>query len=102
VPHGTRVAFIQSVGGTSTLSTTITGLTVGSFYTLQFRANARNGDPPQASYALNGAAPVSFTASPPRQRRPRWRSATQRPRTARCLWMTSRLLGPVPTSRCRT
>lgn len=64
VPQGTRVAFIQSVGGTSTLSTTITGLTVGSFYTLQFRANARNGDPPQASYSLNGAAPVSFTASP--------------------------------------
>jgi|GEM_PF-6694257 len=64
VPHGTRVAFIQSTGLTSTLSTTITGLTVGKLYRVSFRANARNGDPPEPSYRINGGAEVDFNVSP--------------------------------------
>lgn len=64
VPHGTRVAFIQSTGLASTLSTTITGLTVGKLYRVQFRANARGGEPPEPSYRINGGADVAFNVSP--------------------------------------
>lgn len=70
VPNGTRVAFLESVTGvTSTLSTTITGLTVGTSYLVQFRVNQRdlggpNSRTPVSSYRLNGAAPVSFPANP--------------------------------------
>lgn len=64
VPQGTRVAFIQSVGGISTLSTTITGLTEGKLYRLRFRANARSGGVPEPSYRINGGAAVAFTVTP--------------------------------------
>ncbi len=67
VPNGTRVAFIQSDSGiTSTLSTTVTGLVVGTSYRVQFRANSRTGSTaPAAAYRLNGGAPVSFSVDPP-------------------------------------
>ncbi|MEZ0273989.1 MAG: choice-of-anchor Q domain-containing protein, partial [Roseimicrobium sp.] len=65
VPEGTQVAFIQSNGAVSTLSTTITGLVAGATYRIQFRANAgAAGTLPSASYRINGQAPVSFPVSP--------------------------------------
>jgi hypothetical protein len=41
VPDGTNVAFIQSLGGNSSLSTVISNLTVGQTYKVNFRVNAR-------------------------------------------------------------
>ena len=64
VPHGTRVAFIQSVGATSTLSTTITGLVPGTEYALQFRANSRIGGAPQPTCRINGGDAEAFTVLP--------------------------------------
>lgn len=64
VPHGTRVAFIQSMGGTSTLSTTITGLVPGNEYVLQFRANARSGGTPEPACRINGGDAVPFVVTP--------------------------------------
>ena len=66
IPNGTRVAFVQSNAGLkSSLSTTITGLVVGTHYRVQFRANRRSGlGTPAPSYRLNGAAPVRFIATP--------------------------------------
>lgn len=66
VPNGSNVAFIQSTGiGSITLSTTITGLTAGRTYRLQFRANCRGAyTPPIATYAIANGVPVPFTASP--------------------------------------
>jgi sugar lactone lactonase YvrE len=50
-PQGANVAFIQTVGTTNTLSTTITGLTPGVKYAVTCRANARVGLPPTYPYA---------------------------------------------------
>lgn len=66
VPDGANVAFIQSTGiGSTTLSTTLTGLTAGRSYRLIFRANSRPAyTPPIASYSIAGGTPVAFVASP--------------------------------------
>lgn len=65
IPDGARVAFIQSLGSTTTLSTTITGLTKGKVYHLKFRANARSNPTfPTGSYRINGAAPSVFFVRP--------------------------------------
>ena len=65
IPDGSRVALIQSVGSKVTLSTTLTGLTMGTVYHLKFRTNARGGPTfPTGSYQINGAAPVIFFARP--------------------------------------
>lgn len=65
VPHGTKVAFIQSTGAARTLSTTITGLTAGQNYTVSFRANSRAGfGALEYTWSLNGGAFVPFTAAP--------------------------------------
>ncbi|MBC8096476.1 MAG: right-handed parallel beta-helix repeat-containing protein, partial [Akkermansiaceae bacterium] len=64
-PHGANVAFVQSTGSGSTLSTTITGLTSGAPYRVSFRANSRSQVvAPNPSWSLNGGAFVPFTASP--------------------------------------
>src|SRR5688572_8334898 len=67
VPEGSNVAFIQSGANIlETLGTTISGLAPGTAYTVRFRANQRAGyGAPTPSYALNGGAPVSFSAAPP-------------------------------------
>ncbi len=63
IPNGTRVAFIQSTGGTTTLSTTITGLTAGTWYRVQFRANSRSATSlVGATYKVDGGAAMSFAA----------------------------------------
>ena len=65
-PSGVNVAFIQSVSNeTNTLSTTITGLTIGGTYQVSFRANCRSSYPvPDGTWSLNGGNFVPFTASP--------------------------------------
>lgn len=65
IPNGTKVAFVQSTGGGSTLATTITGLTPGAPYRVSFRANSRSQVvAPNPSWSVNGAEFVPFTASP--------------------------------------
>ncbi len=66
IPDGANVAFIQSTGaGSTSLSTTISGLTAGQGYKLRFRANCRSAyTAPTASFAINGVAPVAFSAAP--------------------------------------
>ncbi len=65
IPQGANVAFVQSVGSGSTLSTTITGLTSSVPYRVSFRANSRSiVVVPNPSWSLNGGAFVPFTASP--------------------------------------
>jgi hypothetical protein len=63
VPQGTRVAFLRSEGATTTLSTTITGLTVGTHYRVQFRTNVKAGGLALGSYSINGAVPVVFSVN---------------------------------------
>ena len=59
IPDGTKVAFIQS-GSTGdpvpgSLSTTISGLTVGTIYKVTLRANARSGQAPNLRMSIDGA-----------------------------------------------
>lgn len=60
VPDGNNVAFIQSNSEDpsvpSTLSTTITGLTVGTRYKVTFRANARGGQTPNVKIYIDDAS----------------------------------------------
>lgn len=63
VPDGARVAFVQSLGGMTTLSTTITGLTAGTWYRVQFRANSRIATSlVGAACRINGGEPMPFSA----------------------------------------
>jgi hypothetical protein len=58
IPAGNNVAFIQSnppdPGTPSTLSTTISGLTVGTTYKVTFRANARSANTPNVKVFIDG------------------------------------------------
>lgn len=66
-PDGANVAFIQCRPGHGrvAMSTTITGLTSGNVYHLQFRANARVGSGnPFATMRFNGGVEISFSVSP--------------------------------------
>jgi len=60
IPDGHNVAFIQAnpddPGTPSTLSTTISGLTVGTTYKVTFRANARGGNTPNVKIYLDSQA----------------------------------------------
>ncbi len=63
IPQGARVAFVQSTGGMSTLSTSITGLTAGTWYRVQFRANSRSATSlVGAACRINGGEPMPFGA----------------------------------------
>lgn len=53
VPDGRQVAFIQGVTANS-LRTTLSGLTAGSNYTVQFRANGRAGQVPLLHIGIDG------------------------------------------------
>ena len=65
IPVGPNVAFIQSANNTNTLSTTITGLTVGQSYVVNFRANCRAATgAPNPTWSLNGGGFTAFTAAP--------------------------------------
>ena len=60
IPAGNNVAFIQAnatdPGTPSTLSTTISGLTVGTTYKVTFRANATSTNVPNVKVYINGVA----------------------------------------------
>ncbi|MCX8108088.1 MAG: hypothetical protein N3G20_04720, partial [Verrucomicrobiae bacterium] len=60
IPHGNNVAFIQSnvddPSVPSTLSTTITGLTIGTRYKVTFRANARGGQTPNVKVYIDDSS----------------------------------------------
>jgi len=53
IPSGSQVAFIQNAAGSS-LSTTITELTVGETYTVNFRVNARGGNTANLRVNIDG------------------------------------------------
>src|SRR6266498_4927844 len=59
IPAGNNVAFLQAnvtdPGTPSTLSTTISGLGVGTKYKVTFRANARNTNTPNVKVYIAGA-----------------------------------------------
>src|SRR6187401_2896307 len=52
IPHGNKVAFLQSgaAGGTS-VTTSITGLTPDTVYKVSFRVNARSGQNPMLVFS---------------------------------------------------
>ncbi|MEK7676894.1 MAG: hypothetical protein AAB676_13760, partial [Verrucomicrobiota bacterium] len=58
IPHGNNVALIQAnvddPSTPSTLSTTISGLTVGTTYKVTFRANARSANTPNVKVYIDG------------------------------------------------
>ena len=66
ITEGTKAAFLQcfSDGVATTLSTTLTGLTVGTNYTVTFRTAGRQGPVPGSTWSINGGAPVAFNGSP--------------------------------------
>ena len=84
-PNGANVAFIQNnqddASIPSTLSTTISGLTVGTTYTVTFRANARSGNVPYAKVFIDGVAvllpggPDGLTVAPVAGSNPYWHLA---------------------------
>lgn len=53
-PDGVAVSFIQSAGGATTLSQSVTGLSIGTTYKVTARLNRRNG-------SLNGSAVAQVT-----------------------------------------
>ena len=76
IPAGNNVAFIQS-GSTGdpvagTLSTTISGLTVGTTYKVTLRANARGGQAPHLRISIDGTELLAMTMSPAGGANPYW------------------------------
>lgn len=63
IPNGAQVAFMQSLGATSDLSTVLGGLTIGQAYTLGFRFNARTATKPVLRVSLDGATSVDMKVS---------------------------------------
>jgi len=67
IPAGNNVAFIQAnvtdPGTPSTLSTTISGLVIGTKYKVTFRANARTANTPNVKIYID-AAPVLLPGGP--------------------------------------
>jgi hypothetical protein len=53
IPNGSQVAFIQN-GASSSLSATVSGLTVGTAYKVNFRVNARGGNTANLRVAIDG------------------------------------------------
>jgi hypothetical protein len=66
IPAGLNVAFLQSTAGGTNLSTTITGLTSGTAYRVNFRANARGGQAPNLKVQIDAVGQnVSLDFNPP-------------------------------------
>ncbi len=64
IPNGSQAAFIQSyTGGSSTLSTEITGLTAGQKYMVNFRLNARAGQTPFLKVGVDGQPIVNISTT---------------------------------------
>jgi hypothetical protein len=66
VPDGNNVAFIQSLGGNSSLSTVFSNLTVGQTYKVNFRVNARNSTNyiPNLNVSIDTSNIVNSTVTP--------------------------------------
>jgi hypothetical protein len=56
IPNGVAVAFVQSDGAASTISQTVNGLSIGSFYQIQARINSRafGGELPNIEISMGG------------------------------------------------
>lgn len=90
IPDGKQVLFIQSGGNTSetTVSTTISGLTVGTTYKVTLRANARGGQSPHLRISIDGTELLAFTMCSAGGSNPYWYIAFEFTATA-----TSHVLG---------
>lgn len=55
VPNGSNVVFLQSASGgpSAVLGTTLSGLTPGQAYKINFRANAKTGSLPSVRVAVD-------------------------------------------------
>ena len=62
IPDGKSVAFITADG--TSLSTTLSGLTVGKIYHVMFRANATAGQAPNAKVSIDGQEVLPVTVYP--------------------------------------
>jgi hypothetical protein len=92
IPDGNNVALIQAnvddPATPSTLSTTISGLTVGTTYKVTFRANARGGNTPNVKVYLDGwpvllpGGPDGFSTAPVTGANPYWTVALEFQATA--------------------
>jgi hypothetical protein len=92
IPDGNNVAFIQA-GSTNdpsagTLSTTISGLTVGTTYKVTLRANARSGQAPNLRLSIDGSEIMAMTMHSAGPNNPYWYIAFEFTATA-----TSQVLG---------
>ena len=63
IPNGGQVAFIQN-GAAASLSTTISGLTVGTTYKVNFRVNARSGNTPNLKVDIDGVNIINTAVTP--------------------------------------
>jgi len=90
IPDGKQVLFIQSGANTSetTVSTTISGLTVGTTYKVTLQANARGGQSPHLRISIDGTELLAFTMCSAGGSNPYWYIAFEFTATA-----TSHVLG---------
>lgn len=66
IPTGSNVAFLQAgSSGAATMSQTVTGLTIGTKYHVEFRVNARNPNAPFLQFSTDAGEPaVSAQVTP--------------------------------------
>jgi len=92
IPNGNNVAFIQAGSAADsqqgTLSTTISGLTVGTTYKVNLRANARSGQAPTLRLSIDSAEIMAMTMHSAGPNNPYWYIAFEFKATA-----TSQVLG---------
>jgi hypothetical protein len=92
IPNGNNVAFIQAGSAVDsqqgTLSTTISGLTVGTTYKVNLRANARGGQAPSLRLSIDSAEIMAMTMHSAGPNNPYWYIAFEFTATA-----TSQVLG---------
>ena len=63
IPNGGQIAFIQN-GAAASLSTTISGLTVGTAYKVNFRVNARSGNTPNLKVDIDAVNIINTAVTP--------------------------------------
>ena len=92
IPNGNNVAFIQAGSAVDsqqgTLSTTISGLTIGTTYKVNLRANARSGQAPSLRLSIDSAEIMAMTMHSAGPNNPYWYIAFEFTATA-----TSQVLG---------
>jgi hypothetical protein len=92
IPNGNNVAFVQAGSAADsqqgTLSTTISGLTIGTTYKVNLRANARSGQAPTLRLSIDGTEIIAMTMHSAGPNNPYWYIAFEFTATA-----TSQVLG---------